>query len=131
VAQQARNLPIALDDRAGQLRLLLRDRDAKFTAAFDAVFAAEATKVPITPVRAPRADASAARWAGTVRRELLDRMLSLGRSAAAVGAGGARQPVRPAPPAPRALGRRRDLGPACRLSWCRLRGSRDEVASVG
>jgi hypothetical protein len=51
VAQQARNLPIALDDRAGQLRLLLRDRDAKFTAAFDAVFAAEATKVPITPVR--------------------------------------------------------------------------------
>jgi hypothetical protein len=56
--QQARNLPIALDDRAGQLRLLLRDRNAKFTAAFDAVFAAEATKVPITPVRAPRADAS-------------------------------------------------------------------------
>jgi hypothetical protein len=56
--QQARNLPIALDDRAGQLRLLLRDRNAKFTAAFDAVFAAEATKMPITPVRAPRADAS-------------------------------------------------------------------------
>src|SRR5215216_6644571 len=52
--QQARNLPIALDDRAGQLRLLLRDRNAKF----DAVFAAEATKMPITPVRAPRADAS-------------------------------------------------------------------------
>jgi hypothetical protein len=49
-----RNLPIALDDRAGQLRLLLRDRNAKF----DAVFAAEATKMPITPVRAPRADAS-------------------------------------------------------------------------
>jgi hypothetical protein len=56
--QQARNLPIALDDRAGQLRLLLRDRNAKFTAAFDAVFAAKATKMPITPVRAPRADAS-------------------------------------------------------------------------
>jgi hypothetical protein len=56
--QQARNLPIALDDCAGQLRLLLRDRNAKFTAAFDAVFAAKATKMPITPVRAPRADAS-------------------------------------------------------------------------
>ena len=57
-ASRPRNLPIALDDRAGQLRLLLRDRNAKFTAAFDAVFAAEATKMPITPVRAPRADAS-------------------------------------------------------------------------
>jgi putative transposase len=59
-------------------QLLVRDRDAKCTAAFDAVFAAEAIQVLMTPGRAPRANAYAERWVGTLRRDVLDRMLILG-----------------------------------------------------
>jgi putative transposase len=78
VTQQARNLLMALDDRAGRFRFLVRDRDTKFTAAFDAVLVAEAIQVLTTPVWAPRANAYAERWVGTVRREVLDRMLIVG-----------------------------------------------------
>ena len=75
VAQQARNLMMDLGDRAAQFKILIRDRDSKFTSVFDAVFASEGIGILRIPVRAPQANAIAERWIATVRRELLDRLL--------------------------------------------------------
>jgi putative transposase len=84
LTQQARNLIMDLDDANRRLRFLIRDRDSKFTAAFDAVFTAIDIRIIKTPVRAPRANAIAERFIGTIRRELLDRILILNRRHAAV-----------------------------------------------
>jgi transposase InsO family protein len=79
VTQQARNLLMQLDDEDVRPLFLVRDRDSKFTRAFDEVFRSEGMRVIKAPVRAPRARAHAERWVGTVRRECLDRLLILGR----------------------------------------------------
>ncbi len=74
VIQQVRNLTMMLAEGARPMRYLVRDRDAKFTPSFDEVFRFERIRTIRTPVRAPRANAFAERFVGTIRRECLDRM---------------------------------------------------------
>jgi putative transposase len=79
VAQQARNLLLALGERGRQVQFLVRDRDVKFSRSFDDVFRSEGAEVLRTPVQAPNANAYAERWVGTVRAECLDWLLIVGR----------------------------------------------------
>jgi len=83
LTQLARNLAMDLDDAGKQFRFLLRDRDAKFTVAFDGVLTAAGTHVIKTPARAPRANAIAERFVGSIRRELLNRILVINQRHAA------------------------------------------------
>ena len=78
VTQQARNLVLNLDHLADSFKFLIRDRDAKFTAAFNVVFTAGGVRIIKTPLRAPRANAIAEGWIASTRRECLDRMLITG-----------------------------------------------------
>ena len=75
VIQQARNLLMDLEDAGMRVKFVLHDRDASFTAAFDGVFQAGGARVVRCAVQAPRMNSVTERWAGSCRRELLDRTL--------------------------------------------------------
>ena len=78
--QQARNLALSFGERFEDVKFLVRDRGSNFTASFDAVFQAAGTRILRTAVQAPRMNAICERLVGTLRRELLDRMLILGEA---------------------------------------------------
>jgi transposase InsO family protein len=73
--QAARNFVMDHGQRAASVKFLIRDRAGQFTESFDAVFTAEGIRILLSPPQAPRANAICERMIGTLRRELLDRML--------------------------------------------------------
>ncbi|MBP2328738.1 transposase InsO family protein [Kibdelosporangium banguiense] len=76
--QMARSLASDLEEAGHRFRHLIRDRDAKFSAAFDAVFASIGIQIVLTAPQAPRMNTFAERWIGSVRRECTDRILITG-----------------------------------------------------
>jgi putative transposase len=74
VVQVARGLASDLEEAGHRFRYLIRDRDAKFGAAFDAVFASIGIRIALTAPQTPRMNAFAERWIGSVRRECTDRI---------------------------------------------------------
>jgi putative transposase len=75
--QQARNLALSLGERFQDIKFVSRDRGSNFTRSFDAVFQANGTRILRTAVQAPWMNATCERLVGTLRRELLDRVLIL------------------------------------------------------
>ena len=77
-ARQARNPLMDLGARAARFRFLIRDRDSTFTSVLGQVLAGTGVRIIQTPVRSPRANSFAERYAGTLRRECLDHLLTRG-----------------------------------------------------
>ncbi|MGW3614007.1 integrase core domain-containing protein [Micromonospora sp. NPDC005163] len=63
------------DTGGATVKYLIRDRDSRYTAAFDAVFAEEGVAIVKTAIRVPRMNAIMERWVRSCRAELLDRTL--------------------------------------------------------
>jgi transposase InsO family protein len=68
-----------IEDRARPIWVLIHDRDTKFGRSFDAVFRSEGSRVILTPIQAPNANAYAERVIETIRAECLDWTLVLCR----------------------------------------------------
>jgi len=101
--QAARNFLMDLGQRAASVKFLIRDRAGQFTGSFEAVFTAEGIRILASPPQAPKANAICERIAGTVRRELFDRLLIVNEHHLRQGTDRIPAPLqlRPAAPCPR------------------------------
>lgn len=79
VTQQARQFLWQLGDCAGEFTHLIRDRDAKFTAAFDSLFASEGITVVKIPPRSPNCNPHAEGFIRSAREECTNRILLFDR----------------------------------------------------
>jgi hypothetical protein len=118
VVQQARELMWQLGDRASCFTHLIRDRDAKFTAAFDGVFASDGIDVVKIPARSPNCNPHAERFVRSVRQECLDRLLVYDRGHAETILRGYARTSTPTGPAKVAGSSRRSM---TRMSSCAAR----------
>ncbi|MBL1101989.1 integrase core domain-containing protein [Streptomyces coffeae] len=75
IVQLGRNLLMDLEDVGSRAKFLIRDRDSKFTDAFDALMIDAGLKIVTTGIRIPRMNSLMERWIQTCRTELLDRTL--------------------------------------------------------
>ncbi|MFD4972424.1 integrase core domain-containing protein [Streptomyces sp. NPDC058424] len=75
ILQLGRNLLMDLQDAGSRAKFLIRDRDSKFTTAFDALLADAGLKVVTSGIQIPRMNSLMERWIQTCRRELLNRTL--------------------------------------------------------
>jgi len=105
VAQQARNRVIQLGGQAHRFRLLIHDRDRKFSRAFDEVFRSEGIEVIWTPFQAPNANAFAERWVAHRPQRLSRSHPDLWTAASRACPARIHRPLQRAPAAPRAPAR--------------------------
>jgi transposase InsO family protein len=75
VTQAARNLVMDIEEAGTQVKYLIRDRDGRYPALFDAILADAGITAVLSGVQIPRMNSIMERWVRTCRRDLLDRTL--------------------------------------------------------
>ena len=78
MGQAARRLTDAVDGFLARHRVLICDRDAKWTDEFRALLDGAGVPIVRTPVQAPNANAYAERFVRSIREECLDRLILVG-----------------------------------------------------